>query len=128
MGIRFEALCNKCGHSFSFENGGGFSFHLLRCDRCSETKGIRFDEVGELHLAYLKGLSVPYCIASSDHDDWVRENYEGEPVPEDYYHEEIEKMMGKCKCGGQFKFNSPPRCPKCHCTDIKESGMIAFYD
>ena len=30
------------------------------------------------------------------------------------YYEKAEKLFPKCKCGGNFKFMAPPRCPKCN--------------
>ena len=55
MGCTFEAECRDCGHEFRGHRGGGFFFHLLRCDTCGEDKGLSFDAIGEPHLRYLKG-------------------------------------------------------------------------
>ena len=60
MGHIVEAKCLDCGEKFEIEHGGGFFFHLLRCDKCGKTESIGFDKLGELHLQYLKGLPGPY--------------------------------------------------------------------
>lgn len=123
MGYSVQARCRDCGETFTVSHGGGFSFHLVRCDKCGETKSIGFDELGELHLRYLKGLPGPYCIASAEHDRQVREDAQIEPISEEEYHRGIEAIAGKCKCRGQFTVDAPPRCPKCRSKRIKESKL-----
>jgi len=66
-------------------------FHLLHCDRCGKDKSLSFDEIGEPHLAYLKGLPGPYAMATAGHDQEVKDNYPGEPLSEDEYHEAVER-------------------------------------
>ena len=97
-------------------------FHLLRCDRCGETKSIGFDELGELHLRYLKGLPGPYCVASAEHDKEVREHAPVEPISEEEYHVAIEAGMKPCRCGGKRTFDAPSRCPECRSTNFEETG------
>ena len=88
-----------------------------------------FDEIGEAHLQYLKGLKGPYCVASSEHDNNVRENYTGDSISEEEYHESIERIASQCKCGGHYRFNAPARCPKCKSDDLEETdGMFICYD
>jgi hypothetical protein len=86
MGHEVEAKCLDCGTTFTVMHGGGFFFHLVRCDKCGRTKSIGFDDLGELHLRYLKGSPGPYCIASSEHDEHVRKHLPVEPISEDEYH------------------------------------------
>lgn len=62
MGMEYTAKCNKCGHEFEVSEGGGFFFHLLHCDKCGKQKSISFDEIGEPHLQYLKGLGAPTVL------------------------------------------------------------------
>lgn len=130
MGKRYSATCNSCGHKFRVSEGGGFFFHLLKCEKCGGDKSVDFDELGDIHLGYLKGLSEPYCMASSEHDKYVRENYPGESLTEEEYHQEVENIAGKCECGGQYKFHAPSRCPKCKSTNIVQDpdGELIFYD
>jgi len=129
MGHAYQAKCKKCGHEFNVEEGGGFLFHLLRCDKCGKTKSINFDELGESHSKYIKGLIVPYSVATSKQDKYIQENYPGESISEEEYHSEVEKIAGKCKCGGQFTFEAPPRCPKCKSMDIEDTGkVVMLYD
>jgi hypothetical protein len=97
MGHQVEAKCLDCGTTFTVDHGGGFVFHLLRCDKCGKTKSIGFDRLGELHLRYLKGLPGAYCVASSEHDDNVRRHARVEPLSEDEYHREIEGVAGSTR-------------------------------
>ena len=129
MGMEYTAKCNKCGHEFEVSEGGGFFFHLLHCDKCGKQKSISFDEIGEPHLQYLKGLGGPYCVASSEHDKYVRDNYPGDPISEEEYYKIIEVMLGQCKCGGSYKIKAGPRCPKCGSDDYDDAGgIVCRYD
>ena len=69
-----------------------------------------------------------YCIASSEHDKDVRENYAGEPLTEKEYDKAVEQFAGKCKCGGQFSLTAPVRCPKCKSDDIDLGEAMIMYD
>ncbi|MBN1561099.1 hypothetical protein JW998_12670 [candidate division KSB1 bacterium] len=82
MGHTVTATCTVCGATFTLDYGGGFFFHLLRCNKCGKTKSIGFDELGEWHLRYLKGLPGPYSVASSEHDEYVREHVDVQPLSE----------------------------------------------
>jgi len=42
MGMSYEAICNDCGAKFTANEGGGFVFHLLHCDRCGAERAISF--------------------------------------------------------------------------------------
>ena len=87
--------------------GGGF-FHLLRCEECGDTKSIGFDESGELHLRYLKGLPGPYSMVSAEHDRYVREHAPVEPISEQEYWAGVEAAAGSCECGGRVAFDASP--------------------
>ena len=128
MGQQIEAKCMNCGNTFEVSKGGGFVFHLLRCDECGKTKTVSFDEIPELHQRYLKGSSGPYCIATAEHDKWIQKNADVKPISEDEYHKQIESMAGSCKCSGKFAFDALPRCPKCRSTDIIEGEPTIYYD
>ena len=119
MGSSFGAICNKCDRTFEINDGGGFHFHLLHCDKCGKDKSINFEEIGEPHLRYIKGLPGPYAIASRENDKHIQDSYPGNPMPEDEYHAAVESLAGKHKCGGYYKFDAPARCPKCKSTDFR---------
>src|SRR5660397_104797 len=72
MGCSYHVKCLQCGNNFDVNSGGGFFFHLLHCDFCGKDKSIGFDEIGELHLRYIKGLPGPYCVASSSLDQHIK--------------------------------------------------------
>jgi hypothetical protein len=117
-----------CGAVFTVGHGGGFSFHLLRGDSCGQTRSIGFDELGELHLRYLKGLPGPYCIASAEYDEHVRKHAPVEPISEEEYHKRVEALAGECECGGRYRLDAPPRCPECRSARIEEGEIEAMYD
>jgi hypothetical protein len=109
--------------------GGGFRFHDLHCDRCGECRTVGFAELGELHLRFLKGLSVPYAVATSKHDRYVQEHFPGEPISEEEYRLGVEEFVGACSCGGHFRFDAPTRCPKCSSTDLEyDASQGVTYD
>jgi len=127
MGDQFRATCLDCRKKFTVSSGGGFSFHLVRCDKCGKTKDMGFDELGELHLRYLKGLPGPYSVATAGHDESVRLNAPVEPISEDEYHAGVDDLAGECRCGGKYSLDAPPRCPRCHSTRI-EAGASEILD
>jgi len=129
LGNKHTVKCRNCGYDFMVSEGGGFIFHLLHCDRCGKDKSISFAEIGEAHLKYLKGMAGPYCIATMAHDKDVQDNYPGEAITEQEYHQIVEELLGECKCGGHYRFTGKPRCPKCKSEDLEDiEGTVMFYD
>ncbi len=129
MGCSYHVKCKQCGYDFDVNSGGGFFFHLLHCDSCGEDKSIGFDEIGEPHLRYVKGLPGPYCVVSSSLDKHIKDNYPGEPMSDEEYHAAVEQISGGCSCGGSYKFDAPPRCPKCKSADLEsDANLFLLYD
>jgi len=128
MGHQTEAKCLDCGCTFTVDHGGGFFFHLLRCDRCGRTKAIGFADLGELHVRYVKGLSGPYCLASSEDDRKIQEQAPVEPISAEEYHRGVEAVVGECQCHGRYTFDAPVRCPECGSTRVEEGGPTIMYD
>ncbi len=130
MGSSRSMICANCRHHFGVNEGGGFFFHLLHCDRCGWTKSIGFDELGDLHSAYLKGLPGAYAIISRQHDLQVKAEYSGPPLSEPEYHAAVETSLKRHNCGGRFRFDAPPRCPKCRSTELEPDpdGSVTMYD
>jgi len=122
MGHIVEAKCMKCGNFFRISHGGGIHFHLLRCNKCGETKSIGFDKIHELHQRYMKGSSL------SKHEKELLKNEDIKPIGTNEYYKEIENLTGNCKCSGKFTFKASPRCPKCRSKDIGEGETFALYD
>lgn len=127
MGHKYRAKCKKCALKFNVRVGGGFFFHLLRCNACENAESIGFDEIGEPHLKYIKGLSAPYCAVSAERDKYIQDTYLGEPITKEEYHVKVEKIFGECKCGGHYSVDAPPRCPKCKSTEIEDTGEIMIH-
>ena len=130
MGISREVICEQCGCKFAVCSGGGFMFHDLRCNQCGQSTTVSFDDLGEIHFAYLKGLGGPYALATRERDQFIRENFPGEAISEDEYHKAVEAFAGKCNCGGQFTFDAPAMCPECRSMEFKEDpdGEQICYD
>lgn len=130
MGMALRVKCKNCGEYYEIEEGGGFTFHLLHCDKCGSSKSVPFQDLGDIHLRYIKGLGGPYCIATAEQDKNIQENYPGDPIDEDEYHRLVEKFAGACECGGYFKFDAHARaiCPNCGSTDYSDDIGIILYD
>ena len=128
MGHQVRAKCLDCGRTFKVDHGGGFSFHLLRCDTCGKTKSMAFDALGELHARYLKGLPGPYSIATAGQDEDIGEHAPVQPISEAECYKGIEKVGGRCRCGGSYRLDAPPRCPKCRSTRVEEGEITVMYD
>lgn len=75
MGARFDVICKDCGTKYEAEMGGRFLFHDLHCDKCGKGKGVSFRDLGEIHLKYIKGLDIPYCVATGASDKYIQDNY-----------------------------------------------------
>jgi hypothetical protein len=69
-------------------------------------------------------------MATRGHDEWVKKNYPGEPLSDAEYHSAVEEIVGSCQCGGSYRFDAPPRCPKCRSTELDDdpSGAHILYD
>lgn len=87
-----------------------------------------FDELGALHSRYLKGLDVPYCVASAEHDARVQMDETIEPLSEEGYHAGVEALAGLCGCGGHYRMDAPVRCPHCHSSHVEEGESTVMYD
>lgn len=69
---------------------------------------------------------MPYSVATAVRDEEVRETTPG-PLP--LIESEIETLLRKHRCGGRFRFDAPPRCPKCRSTDVAcDEGPTIMYD
>ncbi|MDX9863159.1 MAG: hypothetical protein RBS99_19800 [Rhodospirillales bacterium] len=128
MGHRVRAKCLDCGASFTVNHGGGFAFHLLRCDKCGKTKSVSFDLIWDIHDRYWMGVKSRRSGTLPGQDKPVSEQVDGALVSEEEYHQAVEKIAGMCKCGGRHGFDAPPRCPKCRSAHIKEGAITAMYD
>ena len=112
--------------------GGGFFFDELHCDACGAVTSARHQDLGDIHLRYVKGLGMPYAMVRAEMDRRIQQEYPGEPLSEADYHATVEDRLDPCSCGGRFGYAAPPRCPSCRSTeamwDVDESAGEAFYD
>jgi hypothetical protein len=128
MGEIVRTACLECSERFEMSRGGGFTFHQLGCDSCGKTTTVGFAALGDLHRRYVKGLSGPYCLATVEDDARLRQDARIEPISTEVYHQQVERLMEKCACGGRFAFAAPPRCPKCYSTRLAEGTVIICCD
>jgi len=114
------------------KGGGGFFFDLLHCDTCGSTRSVGHEELGDIHLRFVKGLPGPYAVSRMAMDRRIQREYPGEPLTRDEYHAAAEATVDACGCGGRFRYDAPARCPGCRSTsdqwerDPKAPHM--FYD
>lgn len=127
MGLENAATCLDCADQFTVSHGGGFTFHQLRCVLCGCAKDIGFDELGDLHLRYLKGSGTPYTVAFASEHEYVREHLDIEPISSEEYYAGVE-AAATCDCGGALSFDAPARCPKCGSLRIEEGAAFIQYD
>jgi hypothetical protein len=132
MGSMTSYICRTCGTHFMANEGGGFFFDLLRCDTCGKTRSVSHQDLGDIHLGFVKGLPGPYAVARAGMDREIRATYPGRPLTRDEYHAAAEATLDACACGGRFSYHAPARCPHCRSTrelwDEDPRGAHVFYD
>jgi len=130
MGTQTGYECQGCGTRFEVEDGGGFFFDLLHCDRSGAAKSVAHRDMGDVHLAYIKGLKMPYAVAREEMDREIQRTYQGEPLGEAAYQAAVEQQLPPCACGGRFTYAAPPRCPHCGSTEEHwaPTGEQLWYD
>jgi len=132
MGGTSGYICRKCGARFTVRGGGGFFFDLLHCDTCGEAKSVGHEELGDIHLGFVKGLPGPYAVNRSEMDRRIQRGYPGEPLTEAEYHAAAEATLDACSCGGAFRYDAEARCPECRSTselwDWDREAPSVLYD
>lgn len=132
MGTTMGHFCKRCGTSFSASDGGGFFFDRLHCDRCGTTVDVGHEDLGDIHLRFVKGLTVPYALARAQMDRRIQQEYPGEPLSRDGYHAAAEATLDPCACGGRFRYDAQARCPTCASTsemwDPNRTRPTVHYD
>jgi hypothetical protein len=130
MGQQTKRRCLACGKRFQVEQGGGFFFDLLHCDRCGEARSIGHEEMGDIHLGYIKGLPGPYAVARREMDEDILRTFSGPALTRAEYQAAVEGLVGACACGGAFSYAAPARCPGCGSTEERwsEPSEMLLYD
>ena len=132
MGSITGQICRVCGTRFSVSEGGGFFFDMLHCDACGEARSVSHQELGDVHLRYVKGLGMPYAVARAEMDRAIQRDYPGEPLSREEYRAAVEVAQAPCRCGGRFAYDAPPRCPTSRSTreqwDPDETVGQMLYD
>ena len=132
MGSACGYICRSCRTRFQVRSGGGFFFDLLHCDACGEAKSVGHQELGDIHLGFVKGLPGPYAVARSAMDRRIQHEYPGEPLTRDEYAAAAEATLEPCSCGGRFRYDAQARCPACRSTselwDRDPKASSRLYD
>lgn len=132
MGGSSGYICRACGTHFTVRGGGGFTFDQLHCDACGMDRSVSHEELGDIHLRFVKGLPGPYAVSRWEADARIQRDYPGEPLTEEAYHAAAEASLEPCACGGRFRYNAPSRCPGCRSTkeqwDVDMSRAGVLYD
>lgn len=131
MGALMSYRCPRCATSFMVASGGGFTFDLLHCETCGMPETVRHEELGEIHLGYVKGLGMPYAIARAEQDARIQAEYPGPALTEAEYHAAVEATLRPCPCGGRFTYGAPSRCPGCRTPTSEcepDEGSTATFD
>jgi hypothetical protein len=132
MGSASGFICKACGARFTVSSGGGFYFDLVHCDTCGASRTVGHQELGDIHLRFVKGLPGPFAVSRAAMDRQIQREYPGEPIGREEYHRLAEATLQPCACGDRFRYDAPPRCPECRSQpeqwnpDPKAPGM--FYD
>lgn len=123
MGSSYHVKCLQCGHKFKVNSGGGFFFHCLHCDTCGANKSIQFQEIGEAHLRFIKGLPGPYCVVSSSQDQYIKDNYTGEPMSEEEYYAAVEQIVGAAAAEDHISSMRPPNVRNADQLNLKKTPL-----
>jgi hypothetical protein len=100
VGYAYDAVCKECGAEFRVEDGPSRCARNLHCDRCGKSKFITFDEMDKL-------FGQEHDLGRADDD------------PE--YQAKLEQLIKRCRCKGRFRFEAPPRCPRCRGTSFSRA-------
>ena len=132
MGTASVQICNGCRTRFEVRAGGGFFFDMLHCAACGKAQGVTHENLGDIHLRFVKGLGRPYAVARAAMDRRIQQEYPGEPLSRPEYHAAAEWTLGPCPCGGRFRYDAPARCPNCGSTSemwaADPNASMGYYD
>ena len=89
-------------------------------------------DLGDIHLAFVKGLPGPYAVSRSAIDREIKARFPGAPLDREAYHDAAEATLEACECGGRFRYDAPARCPVCRSTselwDRDQRISMVLYD
>ena len=75
MGSATGYQCQACGTRLQACDGGGFFFDLVHCDRCGAATSVEHRDMGNVHLAFIKGLTTPYAIVRAEMDGEIQRTF-----------------------------------------------------
>jgi hypothetical protein len=105
---------------------------MLHCDACGKAQSVPHQDLGDIHLGYVKGLPGPYAVSRHKIDEQIKREYQGASLTQGEYHRAVEATFAPCGCGGQFRYEAPPRCPTCQSTreqwDLDPRAPAVLYD
>ena len=132
LGQSFTYTCRRDGTRFGARQGGGFWFDLLHCEACGRDQSVSHEQLGDIHLGFVKGLPGPYAMTRWAFDREVQRTFAGPTLSRDEYHAAAEATLEPCLCGGRFRYDAPARCPTCRSTaeewDHDSTAPTVHYD
>jgi len=133
MGISYGAICKECGTKYKARMGQNMLGFCVHCDKCGEEIiGADKFSLNNPYRKYIKWLEISELIAKGADEKVIesinndRYGYIGKSIDRNEYIRLIVKVLGKCKCGGNYTHDAPPRCPNCRSKEYEEDPDVEF--
>jgi len=110
--------CRDCGACF--ELAYGIRSYKLRCTKCEKTVNVQTIQLPSFlgnRFMPKRGKLIDRLIPEENKPEPIK----AKSISVEEFFRVIERSAGKCKCGGEYTFNSPYNCPKCNSTNLKET-------
>ena len=111
MGSATSQICRDCGEHFMARDGGGFMFDLLHCDTCGAGRSVSHEELGDIHLGFVKGLPGPYAVARSRMDAEIKATYPGRALTRAEYRAGAEATLDRAPAAARTATTPRPAAP-----------------
>jgi hypothetical protein len=76
-----------------YGTAAGFWFDLLHCEACGRDRHVAHKDLGDIHLAFVKGLPAPYAMTRAALDRHIQATYTGAPLDREAYHAAAEATL-----------------------------------
>lgn len=107
MGAVHNPNCRSCGHAWQNELVGALMFAgAYRCTGCSRVQMIGADRIHTRRIMPKRRTPNLY-----DLPDRI-----------------VDRMLGRCGCGGSYRPRAPVRCPECNSDDVDLGEVMAYAD
>jgi Zn finger protein HypA/HybF involved in hydrogenase expression len=134
MGALYGAICKECGTKYKARLGPNMLGFVVHCDKCGkEISGGDSFSLNWLYERYTKWLQISELIAKGADEKAIesinndRYGHIGSPIDRNEYIKLIEEVLGRCKCGGNYTHDAPPRCPNCGSKEYDEDPDVGWF-